>query len=319
VEADTERATIKTREDIMANYLMDIDRLLNGEIRTVAGPTMRVDKMVVHNRFGEQITEFARLYTLYREAKDAARRQKLEDSHKIVSDSRYRTGNVPCPEKGLVWHRAYALCVPDRDGEYNEFSAWVRPETELPADPTDWELNDDLPCAYATLATIHDQAERIPNKRIHNKIWSAFLFAWMLFRVEQYDETRLEKALSIVKADLLSIRYRDESGGTGGKKPAGAPKKPAQTWKPPRGYIGSQEIINTPVKDLKRTLKLPCCDNETYKIPRSTLQHWQDCDSGAGGTLEGQVKNDPKTHEVYVRKKWLKDRLPSYKPKKLKS
>lgn len=67
------------------------------------------------------------------------------------------------------------------------------------------------------------------------------------------------------------------------------PKK--NGWKPPKGYIGSKEIVND------------------YEVPRSTLQQWGERDST-------KVKQDPQTREVYYKKKWFDKRFKNYQPRR---
>lgn len=73
------------------------------------------------------------------------------------------------------------------------------------------------------------------------------------------------------------------------------PKKRA--WRPPKGYIGSKEI------------------EQTYKVPRSTLQGWQNRDCKPAGKLDGRVKRDPQTGESYYPRTWFLRRFENYKPK----
>ena len=69
-------------------------------------------------------------------------------------------------------------------------------------------------------------------------------------------------------------------------------KEPKKTvWKPPKGYIGSKEIVND------------------YKVPRSTLQGWAERD-------KAKVKKDFQTNEVYYIKKWFNKRFKNYRPRR---
>ncbi len=69
-------------------------------------------------------------------------------------------------------------------------------------------------------------------------------------------------------------------------------KKPKKNdWKPPKGYIGSKEIVND------------------YEVPRSTIQGWAERD-------KAKVKKDPQTREVYYIKKWFDKRFENYKPRR---
>jgi len=80
-------------------------------------------------------------------------------------------------------------------------------------------------------------------------------------------------------------------------KAAPAKERKKKGWKPPRGYIGSKEI------------------QHDHNVPRSTLEGWQNQDSVPGGDLEGRVKKDPRTQEVYYPKKWFEKRFKNYKPR----
>jgi len=73
------------------------------------------------------------------------------------------------------------------------------------------------------------------------------------------------------------------------------------SWKPPKGYIGSKTIVND------------------YDIPRSTLEGWQQQDNVPVGELEGKVKKDPQTQECYFPKKWFNKRLKNYRPRNHKT
>ncbi|MCP4611126.1 MAG: hypothetical protein GY845_20650 [Planctomycetes bacterium] len=165
----------------MSELLEDINNILCGVITTERGEAERIDSSLVRPRFEEQIAIFYDKWKTFDKAK--RRRDKL-----------YNTKKAKPPKKGLVW---------DDDLEcYCPKDSSVR-EEDLPPDPTDWELENDLPCAYATLTTIYDKVEKVPKKRIHTGIWDRFLFAWMIDRIEYYKDWLIKKAFSKVKKDLL--------------------------------------------------------------------------------------------------------------------
>lgn len=70
---------------------------------------------------------------------------------------------------------------------------------------------------------------------------------------------------------------------------AEATQKPTGTWKPPKRYIGSKEIVSD------------------YQVPRTTLQYWVEKDSP-------KVVKDPQTQECHYPKKWFEERAKNYKP-----
>jgi hypothetical protein len=116
------------------------------------------------------------------------------------------------------------------------------------------------------------------------------------------------------------LREASRQAGEGANEPqteAGEDEARGQLGQPtvPRGYIGSKDIINSTVRDLKERLDLPVQGNDKHKIPRSTLEYWQKCDDVAGGPLEGNIKYDPSTHEVWYPMKWLKTCLKEYTPR----
>lgn len=119
-------------------------------------------------------------------------------------------------------------------------------------------------------------------------------------------------ALECVRIDLDGTKQID-------KEKVKTQTRAKNNWKPPKGYIGSQTIIHSTVEELKKRLNLPTQGDETYKIPRSTLEFRQKRDEAIGGELEGKIKKDPRTHEVFYPNKWLKKQFSSYKPRNRKS
>jgi hypothetical protein len=63
-------------------------------------------------------------------------------------------------------------------------------------------------------------------------------------------------------------------------------------WKPPKNCIGSKEIVNT------------------YRVPRTTLQGWQECDPP-----KPKVIKDPQTQENYYTRKWFEKHHKNYRPR----
>ena len=232
--------------------LIDINKILCGVITTESGATVRIDSSLVRPRFKEQIAIFAEKWDIFNKAKKKRDKQKLDDSRRVLKDKRYRIENVSPPKEGLIWQPNFALCVP---GRAYDIGAWVRPTVNLPPDPTNWEIGDELPCAYAVLTTIHDQAETESKKRIHVGIWSEYLYAWMILCVERYDDGRIEKAFDIVKNVDLATKK------TTGEKPS-ADKKP----RPPVKKTIKQILDERP--DLKGNL------DELTDILNDKLSYW---------------------------------------------
>jgi len=154
-----------------SEILQDINMILLGRITRKDGSTACIDKSKAISRFEEQIAVFAKLWKVYKKA------EKQKD--KIVNSFRWLRRN------------------------YNNLNQ-AEIEYPLPPDPTVWEPDNELPCAYAALTTIWDQAQKTASKCIHPGIWDEHLFAWMIFRCERYDEARTERALALVKDDLLT-------------------------------------------------------------------------------------------------------------------
>jgi hypothetical protein len=184
----------------VSELLKDINKILCGVITTEAG-TVQIDSSLVRPRFEKQITIFAEKWEVFNKANKAKR--KKEDLYETKKDKP--------PKKGLEWDD-------EKDGYL------PRPkDVKLPPDPTNWELKDNLPIAYATLTTIHDLSEKVPKKRIHVDIWDEWLFARMIGRMEESyvvgssDEEKTKKAFGIVKDDLRTQRYQ---GGEPGGKPS---------------------------------------------------------------------------------------------------
>jgi hypothetical protein len=97
-----------------------------------------------------------------------------------------------------------------------------------------------------------------------------------------------------VRRDVESLYYQllaerekeDEQPGSGGKNRQ--PK--TKGWKPPKGYIGSKEIVNN------------------RSVPRTTLQCWQERDPP-------KVKQDPQTQENYYPQSWFEKHYKNYRPR----
>jgi len=151
-----------------SELLQDINRIRHGRISERGGPVTKINKSRVIPRFKEQITVFANEWKAYKKA-----------------------------EK-------------QKDKDFNSFR-WLRRNYDnlnqypLPPDPTTWEPDNELPCAYAALTTIwnHAHAQKTASKRICPDVWDGYLFAWMIFRCKRYDKARIESALALVKDDLL--------------------------------------------------------------------------------------------------------------------
>ena len=102
---------------------------------------------------------------------------------------------------------------------------------------------------------------------------------WMPLVHIAWEKVKAEKDLESEK----SIKIDENIKTVGESKKA--------VWKPPKGYIGSKEIVND------------------YKVPRSTLQGWSERD-------KAKVKRDPQTKEVYYTKKWFSKRYKNYRPRR---
>lgn len=167
-------------------------------------------------------------------------------------------------------------------------------------------------CCYALLTAVHDiqvsdkpifpaniynGACRLRNKW-NNILWKICIGStWSSIpscRIEGLSDIRawIQRAFSDVKADL------DRIGQSKTEQVIKLVKEPKKNvWKPPKGYIGSKEIVND------------------RKVPRSTLEGWQNQDDVAGGELEGKVKKDDQTQERYFPKKWFNNRFKNYRPR----
>jgi hypothetical protein len=109
-----------------------------------------------------------------------------------------------------------------------------------------------------------------------------------LNNIQEYyrgDKTRskLRDALAEVK-DACSEDLEQQPSGGKNRQPK------TKGWKPPKGYIGSKEIVNN------------------RSVPRTTLQGWQERD-------KLKVKKDSQTRENYYPQKWFEKHFRNYKPR----
>ena len=128
--------------------------------------------------------------------------------------------------------------------------------------------------------------------------------------LEEMEKCRLEDQLQIV-----ALNEKNRTADT--TQDFESQGKNVQTKAtPPKGYTGSKFIVNSTVAELKAKFGLFIKEGDkTHKIPRSTLQDWQDRDDKVGGELEGELKKDHTTHETYYPNEWVKKVLQKYKPK----
>lgn len=105
--------------------------------------------------------------------------------------------------------------------------------------------------------------------------------------LEDWPIWQLNRDVASLMYQLLAEKKKEaEQTGSGGKNRQ--PK--TKGWNPPKGYIGSKEIVNN------------------RSVPRTTLQGWQERDPP-------NVKKDPQTHECYYLKKWFEKHYKNYKPR----
>lgn len=112
------------------------------------------------------------------------------------------------------------------------------------------------------------------------------LFASSNFYYSHINDIFLESALLLEEiAECASNEEKDNMDVL--KELSSAYKK---GWQHPSGYIGSKTIV------------------QDYKIPRPTLQGWQNQDNP-------KTKKDPQSQEVYYPENWFKKRLKNYSPR----
>ncbi|MHC4618590.1 MAG: hypothetical protein ACYTEQ_12660 [Planctomycetota bacterium] len=169
------------------------------------------------------------------------------------------------------------LCLPD-------WMEQLHPEAGYKPEPA---ANDHerLSGCYVLLSVIHDKMLTGPRtERIHNGIWDddeeRVADVWKEItgtHTVGYCDVRNEVKNEIQNA----LELVTEDVGAGG-------------WLPPPGHISTSEIV------------------EKYRVPRTTLQGWQERDQII------PVRN-PQTHENWYPEQWLHKKLKNYKRRGAKS